>query len=171
MTAEIIQFAKPQSISAQFRPAGQESVQRRVKPEAENACHGAEVIARRGRPHDRFAYRQDPEIEAVRCTVDGRLYEVEFRGASVCYVFSVSYRNRDGRVDELRRRCWNAAYPWHYSSLDPAIVEAAKRARSRGDAGVSREAAIAQLRDRHARLLRQAEKVEATIAILQHGIN
>jgi hypothetical protein len=33
------------------------------------------------------------------------------------------------------------------------------------------EGAIAQLRERHARLLRQADKVEATIAILQRGMN
>jgi hypothetical protein len=170
MTAEIIQFGKPQSISAKFKPARQKGVQRRVKPEAENACHGAEVIASGG-PRGRFAYRQESEIEAVRCTVDGKLYEVEFRGASACYVFSVSHRNRDGRVDELRRRCWNAAYPWHYSSLDPAIIEAARLARGRGDTVISQEMAIAQLRKRHAQLVRQAVKVEATIAILQHKIN
>jgi hypothetical protein len=36
---------------------------------------------------------------------------------------------------------------------------------------ISQEMAIAQLRKRHAQLVRQAEKVEATIAILQHMIN
>ena len=140
MTAEIIQFGKPLSSPAQLGARRNESIQRRVKPEAES------------------------EFEAVRCTVDGKLYEVVFRGASVCDVSALHYRHRAGRgdhIETIRHR--------HRRELDPVIVEAARRARGRS--GTERETAIAQLRDRHARLLRQAEKVETTIAILQREIN
>jgi hypothetical protein len=51
------------------------------------------------------------------------------------------------------------------------IVEAARHARGRSGTEDSREAAIAQLRERHSRLIRETEKVEAKIAILQRGIN
>jgi hypothetical protein len=50
------------------------------------------------------------------------------------------------------------------------IVEAARRVRGQSDAEksrLSREASIAHLRDRRARLMRDIQKIEATIGILR----
>jgi hypothetical protein len=71
-------------------------------------------------------------------------------------------RSRDGGIETLR---------YHHYEFDPVIVEAARHARGRSGTEDSREAAIAQLRERHSRLIRETEKVEAKIAILQRGIN
>lgn len=144
MSAEIIQFGKSQQ--SELKSVEQRSVQRRVM----------------------FDMKSDTDKEVVRCTVDGKLYEVEFEGAAVRYVYAVFPRNFGGRIREMRRRCW------FYRSdgvIDPEIVSAARRARGQSTAEITREASIAQLRERHARLMREAEKVEATIAILQRGIN
>jgi hypothetical protein len=146
MTAEIIQFAKPQSIPAKFKPAGHKSVLRRPEPELEK--------------------------EVVRCAVYGRLYEIEFRGESICRVYFVHHRHRgrDGHIETVRRREWSAG-AYGRGELNPEFVEAAWRARGQSGANTSREASIAYLRERHAQLMRQAEKVEATIVVLQRGIN
>jgi hypothetical protein len=146
MSAEIIQFGKPQSISAKFKPSGRKSVRRRVRYEPE----------------------PEPEREAVRCTVDDQLYEVEFYGKSVTRVSSIRYRrsgHNSDRIETLRYRCDGR---YHCDE----IIEAARRVRGQVSTESDRQAEIvAQLRARHARLTRDLEKVEATIASLQRGIN
>jgi hypothetical protein len=151
MSAEIIQFGKAQSISAKSKPAAKKSVQRRVRYEPE----------------------PEPQREAVRCTVDDRLYEVEFYGKSVTRISAIHYRcnGRNGRIETLRYSHWYGSGWGRYGDPDPDIVEAARRARGQVSTGSDREAAIAQLGARHARLMRDAEKVEATIASLQREIN
>jgi hypothetical protein len=106
--------------------------------------------------------------EAVRCTVDGKLYEVEFRGETVCKIFTISYRHnrRNGRIETCRLHQWSASgYSRH--DCDPKVVEAAWHARNQGGNESDAETVITQLRARHARLVSEAEKVEATIATLE----
>jgi hypothetical protein len=159
MSAEIIQFGRPQSTSG-----------RRKRPPKS-------VVADETPARASFEPTEEPDEGdgvGVRCVVDGELYEVEFHGANVWSGSLVHNRNSGGRIEVIRRRIWSAHRQFCRRDLDPAVVEAARRARGRTVAETlrfNREASIKQLRDRYARLMRDAEKVEATIAILQGGMN
>lgn len=152
MTAEIIQFGKPQ-------PAGR-------KTAASTIVEQRVLQARRARP-------KPHELEAVRVEVEGRLYEVVFRGKSVDKVSAVHYclDSRKGRIKTIRYGHWASYGHWNRHELNPAVVEAARRVRGQDGTESNREMAIAQLRQRYARLMREAEKVQATIAIMQRGSN
>ncbi len=143
MTAEIIQFGRAPSSGAKLK---------------------AEPIAMA-----RATSQAKPLTEAIRCTVDGKLYEVKFRGKAVCKISAISYRHnrRNGRIETCRLQHWSPnGYSRH--DCDPKVVEAAWRVRDQGGGNESdAEMVMSQLRERHARLLREAEKVGATIAALE----
>jgi hypothetical protein len=72
----------------------------------------------------------------------------------------------------MKRPRWDCRFPRReYSYLDPAVVEAARRARACGwsdlDNTVYREAALAQLPRRRAKLVREVEMIEMTIASMK----
>jgi hypothetical protein len=104
--------------------------------------------------------------EAVRCAVDGRLYDVEFSGKDMVRVYTVCHRGQNDRIQEVRYHQWSAS-GYCPCDLDPAVVTVARAAR--GKPAVVREAVIEQLRQRHAKLLRDAAKVETMIATIQRG--
>jgi hypothetical protein len=73
-------------------------------------------------------------------------------------------------VEIKRRLAWSD----YHCNFDRSIVAAAWRERSRSDANrasrLDREASIAQLWARHARLLREAEKVKENIALMEREV-
>jgi hypothetical protein len=107
--------------------------------------------------------------KAVRFTFGEELYEVEFYGNLVERVSSVRYRTTRGGVQEMRRACWRREYQhcdWQ-RPLDPAVVNAARAAIAAGEPNADlpfREAAFAQLQLRRAKLVREIEMIEATLA-------
>jgi hypothetical protein len=97
------------------------------------------------------------------------LYEVEFRDDGVARVAAIQYRITAGGVQEMKRSHW-----WEgcYSrpDLDPAMVQAARRARgSDGKAAELpfREAALAAFHKRRAKLISEVGKIDATLASMQ----
>jgi hypothetical protein len=127
------------------------------------------AVPRQSKPARR---RHAPSTKEIfRFMFNDQLYEVEF-GGHVQRVFSIQYRiSRDG-VQEMRR------HPGRHSSKSDEIVQvinAARRIRAQGNSKIDeipfREAAVAQLRKRQAKLVRELEQVEATIASMQREVN
>ena len=168
MSAEIIPFGKPQSPPVKRR--------RRKIRDADKMTIGdlRAALGRRPTASDiREALdRQHPakrDSEAVRLMFGDRLYEVTFCGNDVQRVDAIQYRiGFDGDIHEMKYRHW---YPAHYSrDLDPAMEEAAKRVRASGRNGSEitfREAALAALKKRRAKLISEVEKIDETIASMQ----
>jgi hypothetical protein len=82
-------------------------------------------------------------------------------------VSSVHHRRRNGRIVEIRRR--------YLGTPNSRVIAAAWRERSQGNAGreqpaFNREVSLAQLWARHARLLREAEQVKATVALMEREV-
>jgi hypothetical protein len=140
MSAEIIQFGTPQSATVRHR-------QLAATPQ-----------------------RRAPRIsETVRIMFGGWLYEVKFCGDHVEDVNAIQYRITAGGVQEMKRRYWwEGRYSRH--DPDPAMIEAAKRARASGgkDADIPfREAALAAFHKRRAKLISDVENIDATLASMQ----
>lgn len=116
----------------------------------------------------------DEKAVAVRCRVDSKLYEVRFHGGEILEVLGIHHRtSRGGRIAEIKRRHWAAGSDCE-RDVDRRVVLAAWRERSRNDAErasrLNREASIAQLLARHARLLHEAKRVKTTIALMRHEV-
>jgi uncharacterized ParB-like nuclease family protein len=115
-----------------------------------------------------------PQRDIVSCAVDGQLYDVEFSGKDVVCVYTVHYRRKrnNDRIEQVRYRQWSA-YGHCRRAFDPAVVTAvataARTARDTPRTIAIEEAALEQLRQRHAKLLGDAAKVEAMIATMQRG--
>jgi hypothetical protein len=107
--------------------------------------------------------------KAVRLIFGEELYEVEFYGNLVERVSSVRYRTTRGGVQEMRRPRWRREYQhcdWQ-EPLDAALVNAARAAIVAGEPNADlpfREAALAQLHVRRAKLVREIEMIDATLA-------
>lgn len=159
MTAEIIQFGR---WPANPNPVAIKVLQRR-SPLA------SKISARA--PYKQKAV--ETINEAVRCTVDGRLYEVEFHGKSVTRISTVHYRHnrRNGRIETLRYHLWTTLGRHNRREPDPNVIDAARRSRGQSKKESDHEMAISQLRERRVRLMRDVEKVEALIAALQQKTN
>jgi hypothetical protein len=147
MTAEIIQFGKPQS--AAVRPRQHAPV-----------------------PSDKSVRSRAPRVsETVRFTFGSWLYEAKFCGDHVKEVNAIQYRITAGGVQEMKRsNWWEGCYSRH--DPDPAMIEAAKRARASGgkDADIPfREAALAAFHKRRAKLISEVEKIDATLASMQYN--
>jgi hypothetical protein len=102
----------------------------------------------------------------VRRSKDG-LYEVTFCDGDVQRIDAIQYRIAfDDSVQEMRYRHW---HPGHYSrDLDPAIAEAARRARASGNPGIPfHMSALAAFKKRRAKLISEIKKIDATIASMQ----
>jgi hypothetical protein len=111
--------------------------------------------------------------ETVRFMLNDDLYEVERRGGEVWRLSKIQYRITVRGVQEMKRHCWYGSYR-SPADLDPVIVEAARRAQVNGrnvDDGAFRRVAVAQLQKRRAKLVRELEQVDATIASMQPGLN
>jgi hypothetical protein len=167
MSAQIIQFGKPQS---RKRAAEQPDATASSMPLVERTKLEMHLSA-----NTRRRRKIDEKAAAVRCRVDGKLYEVRFHGGEVLEVLGIHHRtSQDGRIAEIKRRHWAAGSDGE-RDLDRRVVLAAWRERSRNDAErasrLNREASIAQLLARRARLLHEAEKVKATIALMRHEVS
>jgi len=165
MSAEIIPFGKTQSAPVKRR--------RKVRDADEMTIGDLRAeLGRRPTASDiREALdRQHPaerDSEAVRLMFGDQLYEVTFCGNDVQRVDAIQYRiGFDGDIQEMKYRHW---HPAHYSrDLDPAMEEAAKRARASGSPEIPfREAALAAFKKRRAKLIGEVEKIDATIARMQ----
>jgi hypothetical protein len=99
----------------------------------------------------------------------GWLYEVKFCGDVVEGVNAIQYRITASGLQEMKRsHWWEGCYSRH--DPDPAMIEAAKRARASAgkDADIPfREAALAAFHKRRARLISEVEKIDATLASMQ----
>jgi hypothetical protein len=116
----------------------------------------------------------EQEIVPVRCTVDRKEYEVRFHGARPWEVLGVYQGSRNGRKVELKFRHWHATHFHSPRDLDARVVEAARRElNGNGEERarrLNREARLARLQVRQAQLLREIEKVEAAMAIMQREV-
>jgi hypothetical protein len=95
-----------------------------------------------------------------------KLYEAHFSGDGVRDVKIIQYRITASGVQEMKRERWDGGYQGLHD-LDPAILVAAQSARgsARKDVDIPfREAALAALHERRAKLLSFVEKIDATIA-------
>jgi len=160
MTAEIIQFGKPQS--ATFR---HQQLAATIKQTTRKRLAGVEAQAAGQRPQ-----RRAPRIsETVRFMFGAGLYEVEFCDDHVEDVNAIKYRITAGGVQEMKRHhWWEGCYCQH--DLDPAMVQAARRARgSDGKAAELpfREAALAAFHKRRAKLISEVGKIDATLASMR----
>jgi hypothetical protein len=97
-------------------------------------------------------------------TFGGELYEAHFSGDGVRDVKKIQYRIAASGVQEMKRQRWNGG--WGLHDLDPAILVAAESARNDVDIPF-REAALAALHERRAKLLSFVEKIDATITSMQ----
>jgi superfamily II helicase len=150
MTAKIIQFGQPRSRSQ----VAKRSLDRTRAPSLDAAR--AKALAKLEE-----SQRVEKDGTSVRCTVDGRLYEVRFYRGEARTIHRIVHRSRNGRIAELKYR---------QDEFDPLVVNAARRESGRKNAQLpsrDSEAAIAQLWARHARLLRDVEKVKAMIALME----
>jgi hypothetical protein len=106
--------------------------------------------------------------KAVRFMFGEELYEVAFYGNVVDCVWAIRHGVTAGGVQEMRRPRWDRQYQdWHWSTpLDPAVVDAARLALESGESAVGdhREDALARLQQRRAKLAREIEMIDATIA-------
>jgi hypothetical protein len=106
--------------------------------------------------------------KAVRFMFGEELYEVAFYGNVVDCVWAIRLRVTAGGVQEMRSPRWDRRYQdCHWSTpLDPAVVTAARLALESGETGVGnyREDALARLQQRRAKLAREIEMIDATIA-------
>lgn len=108
--------------------------------------------------------------ERVRCTVDGKLYEVLFDGGEVIQISTVHYRLKNGGVEETRCHVYSGAR----RNPDPRVIAVARRERGRDPESatrLNRETLIAQLWAKHARLLREVERVRTTIALMGREVS
>ena len=127
----------------------------------------AEVI-QFGKPRGRHIRRRQPApriSDTVRFMFGGELYEASFSADGVRDVKKIQYRVAASGVQEMKRTRWNG-----YDDLDPAILVAAQSARrsARNDVDIPfRDAALAALHTRRAKLLSFVEKIDATIADMQ----
>lgn len=162
MTAEIIQFGKQRSVG---RPVRQ-SRKRIEAPPIEQTDYEKQARAMVERRR-----KIKNESEVVRCMVDGGLYEVHFHRGNAWKILTICYRAQNGRIVEIKRGRWSADL--RCGRLDPSIVTAARLALTRKNSTPSsraHETAIAQLWARHARLLRDVEKVKAAIALMERDV-
>ena len=126
MSAQIIQFGKPQS---RKRAAEQPDATASSMPLVERTKLEMQLSA-----NTRRRRKMDEKAAAVRCRVDGKLYEVRFQGGEVLEVLGIHHRtSQDGRIAEIKRRHWAAGSDGE-RDLDRRVVLAAWRERSRNDA-------------------------------------
>jgi hypothetical protein len=170
MSAEIIPFGKAKATALKPKRAGRR--RRTIKSDVQYD----DPLARKIHAEAEQAKIRN-EAVSVRCAVDGGLYEVYFRGANAWEIYSVNHRHQNGGVAEIKRRLWTAAvgmYRYERPGGLDHIVAAARRERSRNDPSrasrLNREASIAQLWARHARLLREAERVKTLIAVMEREV-
>jgi hypothetical protein len=105
--------------------------------------------------------------EIVRFMFNGKLYQVELYGGDVQHFFEIRYRISGGGIQEMKHREWLRDPDYYSTRIDPEFVGAARRARASGqrDADIPfRERALAQLHKRRAKLVREVEMIDATIA-------
>jgi hypothetical protein len=112
MSAEIIQFGKPQSATRPGR----------------NEAHDRAPDTTIGKRH--LVNRRHKKA-SVRVMFDGELYEVVFYGDDVQVVYAIRYRISAGGVQEMKRSRWQGGGYWS-RDLNPALVKAAWRARASG---------------------------------------
>jgi hypothetical protein len=108
--------------------------------------------------------------ETVRFMFGGELYEASFSADGVRDVKIIQYRIAASGVQEMKRTPRLNGYCQGLHDLDPAILVAAQSARgsARNDLDVPfREAALAALHKRRAKLLSFVEKIDAAIASMQ----
>jgi hypothetical protein len=108
----------------------------------------------------------------VRFMFDGAAYEAEYEGDELRRLFLIHYRIHDdygSGLKKMRRDAWRNSLP-----DDPGVLAAARRARASGalaDDTPAKRVALAELRKRHAELVRQVERVAAVIASMEETID
>jgi len=148
MSAEIIQFGKPKSVT--------------IKGRVPNSSIGKR----------RTVGRRLGEKASARFMFDGDLYHADFCGDEMVALFAVQYRISAGGVQEMKRSFWWRGNYGRFNPDPPKLAEAARSARAKGsDDMMFRDAAITQLRERHAKLVSEVAKIEATIASMQGELN
>src|SRR5579863_2151972 len=105
MTADIIQFGKPQSRSVKAKKRGHQATEAAVLPDwLYEQC--AEIARREGRTPQRWEPNRKIEPVTVRCMHEGKIYEVRFIGDDPDKISHLCHRTQNGRTVEMRYRVW-----------------------------------------------------------------
>lgn len=117
----------------------------------------------------RLKQTRSAEPVVVRCTHEGKIYEVEYRGDDPVAISHLCHRTHRGRLTELRYSVWRRG-KWSWFPCDEEILAAARRAR-RMDPMLAllreKEAELAQVRRRRDALLKKIEKFDVMIKQMQ----
>jgi hypothetical protein len=116
--------------------------------------------------------------ETARCLFEGDLYRVDFHDEAVRQIRSIRYRIANDGAQEMKRYCWEPGSG--RNTIDDAtahaIASAARLVLAGGKVGdvddtPHREKAVASLHCRRAKLARQVEMIDATIASMKGESN